>query len=137
MQYDNGDKKGSEVGQSDAEDLQDGPVVDNDARVIVADDTMVPNEEEIVLRDGAGSSSPGHKKTRTTTSARQDVEDRSSGTTRVSDNDDNMDDDGNSKRQRLNHVNQFDDMYAYLSGIPVVHDDVPQQMFSCVANGKY
>ena len=28
-------------------------------------------------------------------------------------------------------------MYAYLSGVPVVHADVPQQMFSCVANGKY
>ena len=48
-----------------------------------------------------------------------------------------MDDDGNDKRQRLDNVNQFDDMYAYLSGIPVVHDDVPQHMFSCVANGKY
>ena len=34
-------------------------------------------------------------------------------------------------------MNQFDDMYAYLSGISVVHDDVPQQMYSCVANGKY
>ena len=28
-------------------------------------------------------------------------------------------------------------MYAYLSGIPVVHDDVPQQMFSRIANGKH
>ena len=27
-------------------------------------------------------------------------------------------------------------MYAYLSGIPVVPEDVPQQMFSWFANGK-
>ena len=45
MQDDNGDKKGSEVGQSDAKDLQSGPVVDNDARVIVAEYDMVPNKE--------------------------------------------------------------------------------------------
>ena len=58
-------------------------------------------------------------------------------TTRVHDNDDTMDDDGNDKRQRLDNVNPLDDMYAYLSGTPVVHDDVPQQMFSCFANTKY
>ena len=137
MQDDNGDKKGSEVGQSDAEDLQDGPVVDNDARVIVADDDMVSNKEEHVLRDGAGSSSdtryallprvpaqvhgrspdsttnsPDPKKTRATTSARRGVEARPSGTMRVLDTEDNMND--NDKRQRLDNVNQFDDMYAYL-----------------------
>ena len=31
----------AEVCQSDTEDLQDGPIVDNDSRVIVADDEMV------------------------------------------------------------------------------------------------
>ena len=40
-QDDNGDQTGPEVGQSAAEDLQYGPVVDNDARVIVADDDLV------------------------------------------------------------------------------------------------
>ena len=98
---------------------------------------MIPNEEDIVLRDSAGSSSdtryallprvprqlhgrspdstknsPDHKKAGATTSARQDVEDRPSGTTRVPDNDDGMDDDGNDKGERLANVNQFDDMYA-------------------------
>ena len=48
-----------------------------------------------------------------------------------------MDDTDNVKRQRLDKVNLFDDVYAYLSGIPVVHDDMPQQIFSCFANGKY
>ena len=114
MQDDNGDKKGSEVGQSDAEDLQDGPMFDNNSRVFVADGDRVPNKESIVLRDGVGSSSdtryalllrvpaqvpgrspdsvknsPDPKKTRATTSARQDVEDRHE---RVHDNDDNVDD---------------------------------------------
>ena len=116
---------------------------------------MVPNKEGIVLRDSAGSSSdtryalllrlpaqvhgrypdstknsPDHRKTRAMTSARQDAEDRPSGTTRVLDTYDNMDDTDNDK-QRLDHVNPFDNMYAYPSGIPVVHDDVPQQMLSC------
>ena len=45
MQDDNGDKKGYEVGRSDAEDLQDGPMVDNGSRVIVADDDMVAHEK--------------------------------------------------------------------------------------------
>ena len=81
--------------------------------------------------------SPDHKKTRATNSARQDVEDRPASITRVLDSDDNMDDNDNDKRLRLDNLNQLDDMYAYLSGIPVVHDDVPQQMVSCVANGKY
>ena len=43
--------------EPDAEYLQDGPVVDNDACVIVAEEDMVVNEEEVVLRDGAGTSS--------------------------------------------------------------------------------
>ena len=58
--------------------------------------------------------SPDHKKTRAMTSARQDVKDRPSGAASALDNDDNMDDDGNDKRQRLDKVNQFDDVYAYL-----------------------
>ena len=48
-----------------------------------------------------------------------------------------MDDNHNNTRQRCDNDNQFDDMYAYLSGIPVAHDDVPQHIFSCIANGKY
>ena len=104
------------------EDLQDGPVIGNDACVIVVGDDMVANENEVVLRDSAGSgsdtryvflprvpaqvhgrspdsttNSPDHKKARATTSARLDVEARPSGTTRVLDTDDNMDD--NDKRQ--------------------------------------
>ena len=79
-----------------------------------------------MLRDGAGSSSdtryalvprvpaqvhgrspdstknsPDHKKTRATTSARQDVEDRPSGITRVLDTDDSMDDNDNDKDRGL------------------------------------
>ena len=45
--------------------------------------------------------------------------------------------DDTDKRQRLDAVHQFDYMHAYLSGIHVVPDDVPQQMFPYVANGKY
>ena len=73
--------------------------------------------------------SPDHTKTMATTSARQYVEDRPSAKRRVLDTDNNMDDNDNDKRQRLDNVNQFDDMYAYRSGIPVVHDDVPQLIF--------
>ena len=40
-----------------AEYLHDGPIADNDTRVIEVDDDMVAAEEEAVLRDGAGSSS--------------------------------------------------------------------------------
>ena len=78
---------------------------------------MVSNEEDVVLRDGAGSSSdtryaslprvpaqfhgrfpdstknsPDHRNARAITSARQDVEIRPSGTTRALDTDNNMDD---------------------------------------------
>ena len=59
MQSNNGEdiERKNTRAELDVEDLQDGPVIDNDARVIVADDDMVANEEEVVLRDGAGSSS--------------------------------------------------------------------------------
>ena len=119
-----------------------------------------------MLRDGAGSSSdthyaglpripaqvhgrspdsttnsPDQRKTRATIDARLDVEARLVGVTRgldIGDNlEDNDNDNDNDNRQRLDIVNQHDDMYAYLSGIPVVPDDAPQQMFSCVANGRY
>ena len=141
MQDNNGDGQTSREGvehhrvELDAEDLQYGPVVDNDARAIVADEDMVANEEEFVLGYGGGSSfdtryallphfasqvhgrspdstknSPDHKKTRAIHSASQDVEDRPSGTTRVLDSLDSMDDNGNDKRRRLDNVNQFDDM---------------------------
>ena len=56
MQNNNGEQVEHRI-EIAAEDLQDGPAVDNDARVITADDDMVGNEEEVVLRDGARSSS--------------------------------------------------------------------------------
>ena len=82
-------------------------------------------------------SSPHHKKAGATTGARLDVEARPGGMARRLDTDDNMDDNDNDKRQRLDILNQLDDMYAYLSGIPALPDDVPQQMISCFANGRY
>ena len=40
-----------------AEDSHDGPVVDNDPRILEGDDHMAVAEEEVVIRDGAGFSS--------------------------------------------------------------------------------
>ena len=125
MQNNNGEE-GATVA---ADDLHDGPIADNDTRVIEVDSDMVAAEDEVVLRDGAGSSyntqyallprtpaqvherSPGsstdssdHKNNMATTSARLEVDVSRGG---LDIDSDMVDDDDDSIESALRHVCSF------------------------------